>query len=164
MYTLSAQHLVDAIVVKIDDPPTPLQQLYRRVFAEWGIELIDSQGSFRHILERLRQGRLCQIAIDVPGSTPCVFLDKPARLAGGAAALAFASGAPIVPAHPSRPGPRFGVRVGDLVRPQSFEEPAALMGYLAGLASAEILAAPELYHEHEWLQRLWPAAPLVKAP
>ncbi len=164
VYTLSAQHLADAIVLRIDDPPTPLQLLYRRVFAEWGTETITSEGSFEWILDRLLQGRRCQIAIDVPGSTACIFLDKPARLASGVAALAFASGVPIVPVHARLSGARLRVRVGDPVRPQSFADPAALTGFLADRASAEILAAPELYHEHDWLAELWPAAPLVKAP
>ncbi len=157
MFALCAHGYMDAIVVAFDDPLTPLQQLFTGFFERHEVEVIHAAGSYEQILARLHEGRLCHIAVDVPGSTPSVFLDKPARLASGIARLALASGAPIVPAVPSRPG-RLVVRLGEPLRMPGAADPAALTQRLADVASAQILAAPELYHDHEWLTRLWPPA------
>lgn len=159
LYALAAQGHADAIVLTIDDPPTPLQDHWQRVLTGWGVDPVAAEGSYPVVLDHLHRGHLCHIALDVPGSTACVFLDKPARLASGIAALAFASGAPLVPVTPRRPGRGLRVRVGDPIRPQAFATPAALTQHLADVASAAILAAPECYHEHDWLWRLWSPAP-----
>jgi lauroyl/myristoyl acyltransferase len=159
VYALAAQGYVDALVFTRDDPPSELQRHYDRTFAAWGVELIEARGGFEQILARLRQGRLCHIALDVPGSSSCVFLDKPAHLASGIAALAFASGAPVVPAVPRRHRSRLRVRIGDPLLASAFDSPAALTRHLAELASAEILAVPDAYHEHDWLAQLWSQAP-----
>ncbi len=156
VYALAAQGYVDALVLLHDDPPTELQRDWNRTLAGWGVEVIEARGGFDQVLARLRQGRLCHIALDVPGSCACAFLDKPAHLASGIAALAFATGAPVVLAVPHRRRSRLRVRIGDPLRPSAFDSPAALTCHLAALASAEILAAPELYHDHEWLWQLWP--------
>jgi lauroyl/myristoyl acyltransferase len=159
VYALAAQGYVDALVLSRDDPPTELQRLYNRTFAGWGVELIEAHGGFGHILAQPHQGRLCHIALDVPGRSPCVFLDKPAHLASGIAALAFASGAPIVLAVPYRHGSRFRVRIGEPFHAAAFDSPAALTRHIATLASAAILAAPDAYHQHDWLAQLWGHAP-----
>jgi len=155
VYALAAQGHVDTLVLVLDDPPTELQLHWHRVLTAWGVTLLPANGSFDRILAHLREGHLCHIALDVPGSTPTTFLDKPARLASGPAALAFASGAPVVPVVPRCPGPGLRVRVREPLPPGDFADAAALTRHLADLASADILAAPELYHDHEWLQRLW---------
>ena len=158
MWALAAQGFADAIVLIVDDPPAPVQLHWQRMLTQWGVDTVPAGGSFERILARLRAGQVCHIALDVPGGTECVFLDKPARLASGIAALAFASGAAVVPVTAEHPGPGLRVRLGEPLRAASFADPAALTSHLAALASADILAAPELYHEHEWIERLW--APL----
>ncbi len=164
VFTLCAHGHVDAIVVTFDDPPSALQQVFLSEFDRYGVETIQAAGSYELILARLRAGRLCHIAIDVPGSTPCVFLDKPARLASGIGALALASGVPIVPAVPGRPSGHIRVRLEDPVPTDDAGGPAALSQRLADVASAQILAAPELYHDHEWLRQLWPSGVLSSTP
>ncbi len=105
LYALAAQGHADAIVLTIDDPPTPLQDHWQRVLTGWGVDPVAAEGSYPVVLDHLHRGHLCHIALDVPGSTACVFLDKPARLASGIAALAFASGAPLRARHAAPAGP-----------------------------------------------------------
>ena len=155
VYALSAQGYVDAIVMARDDPPTELQRLYQRVFDDWHVEVIDAARSFERILTRLREGRVVQIAVDVPGSTPCLFLDKPASLVGGVAALARSSGAPIVLVTPRWTGWRLRVAVGRPIHADAYGDAPALTRHLADLVSRDVLAAPELYHDHDWLDWMW---------
>jgi lauroyl/myristoyl acyltransferase len=157
VYALAAQGHVDVIVLTLEDPPTPLQDLYERMFDEWRSEMLGARGSFKEIVDRLQAGRLCHIAMDVPGSTSCRFLEKPALLASGVAALALATGVPIVPVFPGHLRGRLTVHVGQPLHTGDFTDATALTQQLADLASHEILRAPERYHDHEWLASMWPS-------
>jgi lauroyl/myristoyl acyltransferase len=155
IWALAAQGLADVVVLTVDDPPEPEQLHWRATLGSWGVDPIPAAGSFGALEEHLRQGRICHIALDVPGHTPCVFLDKPAHLASGIGRLSFATGAPVVPVVGHHPGPRMRLRVGTPLRPEAFADPAAITAALAAWASVEILAAPEVYHDHTWLWQLW---------
>jgi lauroyl/myristoyl acyltransferase len=157
IYALGSKFAADALVLSLDEPRTPVQLRFERIFGAMGFETIAAAGSFELVLTRLREGRICQIAVDVPGSTACTFLGRPAKLASGPAALAFASGAPIVPVVPRLRRGKLEVHVLAPLEPASFTDAAALTQRVADIFGPEILAAADGYEDNEWLPKVWAA-------
>lgn len=156
VYVLSSHGYCDAIVLNLDDPLTPLQELYAEWLRDrWGTELVGVGGSYGLLVERLAGGRLVNIAGDVPGNLPCTLLGKPAHLAGGPARLAIAAGAPLIPVIPRRRGARLEVTVRDPIDPAGFADEVALTSHIADVLGPEIERQIETWQEHDWLERMW---------
>jgi lauroyl/myristoyl acyltransferase len=83
------------------------------VILQPGVELFNIQGSFDQMCEWLRQGHIILIASDMPGHTTVTWFGRQVSVGSGAARLAVATGAPIVPVSSRRNGLGYRYRVED---------------------------------------------------
>jgi lauroyl/myristoyl acyltransferase len=109
-----------------------------------GVKPFNIQGSFNQMCEWLRQGYIIMIASDMPGHTTVTWLGRQVNVGSGAARLAVATGAPIVPITCHRNGLGYRYRVED---PFSASPDDDFRGVLA-----------QIYAAHEPAVRAWPEA------
>jgi lauroyl/myristoyl acyltransferase len=93
---------------------------WRRGFADSGIAVLDANGCYREVAERLRRGGLVTLAFDLPGPEPGRLLGLPVSLTTGTSRLAFETGAVVFPAARVRSRHRIRTDLGPPVDPRLF--------------------------------------------
>jgi KDO2-lipid IV(A) lauroyltransferase len=100
----------------------------------------DAYRVFRALLER---GEVCWLYFDVKGSVETEMGGREFRLAGGSAALARETGAPIVPAFALRRGHRAVCWLEEPIDPAGFPDAAELHRHLASVVGRVLFGHPE---------------------
>lgn len=138
------------------------ESVYQRFVAfreSLGFEILpaDGLGSFRLLLQRLRENKLvCLIADrDLTGSgIPVEFFGENAKLPPGAARLALSTGAALLPASTWFTDTGWDTRVHPRIRITTREEIPAAVQATADAFAGDIAAHPADWH---MLQPFWPA-------
>lgn len=110
--------------------------------------------AYEQLKAALERGEVAALSFDVPGSHSTPFAGRRAHVRTGAARLALATGAPLVPGLVRRRGHRLHVQLHPPMVPEDFAGVDELIAYLADLFAKEILARPGEYTSASFLRRL----------
>lgn len=130
----------------------PLRDLRTDAVQAAGGEVIDVNAGFASVLRALDAGCQPALAVDIPGGTEARFLGKRALLRSGAARLALAADAAVVPMRGAWRRGRPEVVLGAPITPEG--EPDALLRRIVAAVEAPLLRAPEYWMPYEC--ELWP--------
>lgn len=139
--------------------PVALFDAFVRAREKYGMEIVPHAGgprpAFAVLLERVRANRIVALVADRDLSRRGVdvrFFGAPARMAAGPAALALATGAPLMPVAIWNDGPRIVFEVRPPLATRGDDDVASLTQRLADEYASIIAAHPEDWH---MLQRVW---------
>ncbi|MGK2939409.1 MAG: hypothetical protein ACSLFR_16675 [Solirubrobacteraceae bacterium] len=130
----------------------PMAGVRTDALATRGGRVITAGKAFTQVQAAQRDGVIPAIAVDVPGSSPVRFLGKDARVRGGIARLAHATGASIVPMHGDFVRGRPVVVLGAPIAPR--DDVQALLRDVVSAVEAPLLARPE--HWMPYTGDVWP--------
>lgn len=110
--------------------------------------------AYAQLQAALARAEVVAVSFDVPGGHSTPFAGKRAHVRTGAARLAFATGAPLVPVLAGRRWHRIYGRFLEPVHSEDFACLDDLVAHLAALFTEQILARPGQYTSASFLRRL----------